>query len=1050
MKKYLLALFILFFSFQSFSQLLSWTPDFIQESSDPVVITMNANYGNQGLLNYTPTSDVYVHIGVITNLSTSSSDWRYVTSVWGTTNPAFQAVSLGNNQWSYTINGGLRTFFGITNAAETIQKIAILFRNGSGSLKQANADGNDMFVPVYDNGLYARIDNPYRQPEYSPIPEAITKTVGDNLPIVGKASQAGSTIQIYFNGNLISTATGTKDSTNATIAAFGTQTIIEKVTNGANTDNDTLSFYVASSNTIAPLPAGVTDGINYYPSTDSVTLVLYAPIKKQVMVLGDFNNWTASSPYQMNETSDGLRYWVTIKGLTSGTQYAYQYLIDNSLQVADYNSELVLDKSADPYIPAGNFPGLKAFPTQAAGTLAGVLETGQTSYTWNDNSFVKPDKRNLVIYELLVRDFIATESWTTLTDTLNYLKKLGINAIEVLPFCNFEGASSWGYNPNFFFAPDKVYGTPEALKHFIDVCHQNGMAVIMDLAMQDVFNSSPLASMYWNSSTNTPTLQNPWLDSLPTHPYNVGNQFNHSSQATIDLRNRVYAYWINNYHIDGYRFDLAGGYTQTQYSTSTSDDTWETTYDAGRVATWKSIYDELQSIKPSTYCILESFVNNAEQVIYTNYGMLTWGNGADENYAFTQASMGYYNSGADFSSGIYSSAGLTQPGMVTYQESHDETLGGDERIMFKNENYGASSGSYNVKDTSTGLARAAMTTAFWSMIPGPKMMWMFGELGYDYSPNACSNGTTTCGSTDPKPIRWDYFTQPNRLALYNVYSKLLNLRNVPAYLTTFTTGTVNKDLSGAIKWMSVNGSPLQVMVYGNFDVAQETGTISFPSTGMWYNIFTGADTAVSSASLQSVTLQPGQYYVYVNLAGALPVTLVNFSGRNDGNNNILSWQVADELNLDHYELDKSKDGQNFSYVADIKANGGPNYSYTDNSLDNSSNLVYYRLKMVDIDGNFTYSSIVLINTTIHNWNAQINPNPVNSSLKLNIQSQMNEKANLVITDLTGRQLLKQEISIESGDNTYEINKIIMFAEGTYFLSITAPGQNQCIKFIKSY
>jgi len=1046
MKKYLLSFIILFFSFQSFSQLLSWTPDFPMESSSPVTITVNANYGNKGLLNYTPTTDVYVHIGVITNKSTSPGDWLHVVTTWGVTNPAWQAAYLGNNEWSFTITGGLRTFFGLTDPTETIQKIAILFRSGNGNTVQRNADASDMYVPVYDNGLYARIDNPYRQPEYSPIPEAITKTVGDNLPIVGKASQAGSTIQIYFNGNLISTATGTKDSTNATITAFGTQTIIEKVINGANTNSDTLSFYVASSNTIAPLPTGVTDGINYYSSPDSVTLVLYAPNKKQVMVLGDFNNWTASSPYQMNETSDGLRYWVTLKGLTPGTQYAYQYLIDNSLQVADYNSELVLDKSADPYIPAGNFPGLKAFPTQAAGTLAGVLETGQTPYTWNDNSFVKPDKRNLVIYELLVRDFLATESWTTLTDTLNYLKKLGINAIEVLPFCNFEGASSWGYNPNFFFAPDKVYGTPDALKQFVDVCHQNGIAVIMDLAMQDVFSSSPLASMYWNSSTNTPTLQNPWLDSLPTHPYNVGNQFNHSSQATIDLRNRVYAYWINNYHIDGYRFDLAGGYTQTQYSLT--DDSWETTYDAGRVSTWKSIYDELQSIKPSTYCILESFVNNAEQVIYTNYGMLTWGNGADENYAFTQASMGYYNSGADFSNGIYSSAGLTQPGMVTYQESHDETLGGDERVMFKNENYGASSGSYNVKDTATALQRAAMTTAFWSMIPGPKMMWMFGELGYDYSPNACSNGATTCASIDPKPIRWDYYTQPTRLALYNVYSKLLNLRNVPAYLSTFTTGTVNKDLSGAIKWMSINGSPLQVMVYGNFDVAQETGTISFPSTGTWYNIFTGADTLVSSASLQNVTLQPGQYYVYVNLAEALPVTLVNFTGRKVNNENVLSWQVANEENLSHYELDKSTDGQNFYFVANIISNGSKNYSYTDNDV-NTAAIEYYRLKSVDIDGNFKYSNIVAISSTPGAFQMQINPNPVGKILKLNITSPLQQNGTLIITDITGRQLYKQSISIETGENTYEINQAPLFSNGTYFLSLQSREQIQSLKFIKN-
>ncbi|NIT58187.1 MAG: alpha-amylase, partial [Aliifodinibius sp.] len=75
---------------------------------------------------------------------------------------------------------------------------------------------------------------------------------------------------------------------------------------------------------------------------------------------------------------------------------------------------------------------------------------------------------------MLIRDFTATQNWKGLQDTLSYLKRLGVNAIEVMPFNNFEGYSSWGYNPNFYFAPDKVYGTETAVKQFIDACHQKG------------------------------------------------------------------------------------------------------------------------------------------------------------------------------------------------------------------------------------------------------------------------------------------------------------------------------------------------------------------------------------------------------------------------------------------------------------------------------------------------------------------------------------------------------------------------------------------------
>jgi len=149
-----LGLILVFFSlaFSGAAQLLSSLPEFILESSNSIEITADANYGNKGIKDYASTADVYVHIGCITNLSTSSTDWKYSKFTWGTTAAAAQTSYLGNNKWKFTITGGLRTFFGIRNASEKILKIAILFRSGSGSLKLANADGSDMYVPVYEAG----------------------------------------------------------------------------------------------------------------------------------------------------------------------------------------------------------------------------------------------------------------------------------------------------------------------------------------------------------------------------------------------------------------------------------------------------------------------------------------------------------------------------------------------------------------------------------------------------------------------------------------------------------------------------------------------------------------------------------------------------------------------------------------------------------------------------------------------------------------------------------------------------------------------------------
>src|SRR6185436_18836789 len=208
----------------------------------------------------------------------------------------------------------------------------------------------------------------------------------------------------------------------------------------------------------------------------SATLVLYAPNKTSVVVIGDFTNWATNCAYQMKRTPDGNYYWLTLTGLTPGTEYAYQYLIDNNIRTADPYTQKVLDPDNDQYINAVTYPNLKPYPAGATGIVS-ILQTAEPQYTWQVPSFTKPDKRNLMIYELLIRDFSAEHSYQSLIDSFRYLKNTGINAIELMPVNAFDGNESWGYNPDFYFAPDKYYGPKNKLKEFVDVCHLNGIAV---------------------------------------------------------------------------------------------------------------------------------------------------------------------------------------------------------------------------------------------------------------------------------------------------------------------------------------------------------------------------------------------------------------------------------------------------------------------------------------------------------------------------------------------------------------------------------------------
>ena len=866
MRKVFLWCIGLLFMLCSDAQLLTWTPSFPVENDagTSVVINMDASKGNRGLFEYAMTNDVYVHTGVITNKSTGSSDWKYVkfSQNFNQPNAALNAAYLGNSQWRFTITGSLRSYYGITDATEHIQKIAILFRNGNGSKKQANTDGSDMYIPVYSSALAIRITEPPIQPTYKPSPEPIQKLSGDNINIAVVANKS-ATLKIFVNGTLIRTNTNsTGIAANHTLTQTGNTRIIAEADDGTMISRDTVDFFVAAGVNIAPLPAGVKQGINYEPGNTAATLVLYAPLKNRVSIIGDIpgSNWTEQPQYQMNKTADGKYWWLRISGLTPGTEYSYQYLVDGTLKIADPYAEKILDpyNNNDSYISSATYPGLKPYPTGLTTGIVSILQTASPAYNWKVQNFNRPDKRNLIIYELLLRDFVEAHDWKTLTDTLNYLKNLGINAIELMPFNEFEGNNSWGYNPDFYFAPDKYYGPKNTLKQFIDSCHSKGIAVIMDIALNHSFGLSPMVQLYFDNANNRPAVNNLWFNPVTKHAFNVGYDMNHESLDTRYFTSRVVEHWLKEYKIDGFRFDLSKGFTQTATCDVNGGNCnvngWSN-YDASRVAIWKRYFDTVQTKSADAYVILEHFAVNTEEKELSDYGMLLWGN---HNHNFSQATMGYAQDW-NFEGGIFTQRGWQKPHLITYMESHDE-----ERIMYKNLQFGNSSGSYNVKDLNTALRRTEMSTAFLLSIPGPKMIWQFGELGYDYSINHCPNGTVSDNCRlEPKPIRWDYLQNTPRKRLYDIYSSLLKLRAHAAYNAAFMSEKITYSLNNAIKWIKITTDTSNLLLVGNFGLTAADATVTFQNAGTWYN-YLDASTFTATGSAQTISLQPGQYHLYLN------------------------------------------------------------------------------------------------------------------------------------------------------------------------------------------
>ncbi|MCW3082210.1 alpha-amylase family glycosyl hydrolase [Segetibacter sp.] len=1034
------------------AQLLAWAPQFPSDQSS-VTITVDATKGNKGLLSYTGT--VYIHFGVITSASTSSADWKYVSTSWGSTT-APTATPAESNKWSFTINNP-RAYFGVP-AGETILKIVLLFRDASGSRVQRNADGSDMYVPIYPAGARkVQFTQPFIVPTYSLAHEDIKAGLGVSVPVTAVAADNDGILNLYFNGTKISgPVTGNTTITGSAAASVkGSQEFIAEYITGGTSYYDTLNYYITPDITVAALPAGVKEGINYDANCSSATLVLFAPNKNNVVVVGDFpgSDWTPKAQFQMNKTPDGNYYWITLTGLVSGTEYAFNYRVDDSIYVADPYTEKVLDPYNDPYISTATYPNLKPYPynhnvSVAKNGIMSVLQTCPPPYNWQVTNFTKPDKQNLVAYELLVRDFGDARNYQMLIDTISYFKRLGINAIELMPVNEFSGNDSWGYNPTFYFALDKAYGTKNKFKEFIDLCHKNGIAVILDVVYNHMdASATPQGKLYWENGR--PAANSPWFNQTAPHPYSVFEDLNHSSTATQYLVERSLDYWLSEYKIDGYRLDLGKGFTQTVSNGTTVEN-----YDSGRVANLKRYYNSVVTKNPNTYMIIEFLgQQRQEEQEYANHGFLLWGN---NNPAYNQATMGYKEN-SNFSKIIYNSSeqAFSTPAEMGYMESHDE-----ERLMVKNLAFGNSSGGYSVKDLATALERQAAAAALFFTIPGPKLIWQFGERGYDISIDA--NG----GRVSAKPPHWEYMQDPNRLKLFDAYSTLIRLRlQNPSVFNSAAFSYDFNDNNGNFKRFQIADSDpngMKVTVVANFDVVPQTRTVTFQTTGTWYTFLgngtgaglngaTGTIANISSAT-QTITLQPGEYHVYLDRQVVLPLNLMSFSGRRTTSNISLGWLTSNEVNVKHFVVERSMNGIEFNSIATVTRNSPESrlaYTYVDNDpiAVRSDKKIYYRLKLTDKDGSYSYSSIVVVNSSVAGSNFTLFPNPVTGSqVYVLLDEAVSSLVQLRIEDISGRLIRKYTLPVVNGRSTTPIS-VNNLSSGTYVLRMQADKKSFVQKLI---
>ncbi|MDX2301681.1 MAG: alpha-amylase family glycosyl hydrolase [Microscillaceae bacterium] len=895
---------------------VSTVPAFPTADMTGVKIIYDATQGTSALQGVT---SVHLHTGVILSGPTGTG-WTNVVTEWGNPNSLGQMTKVAGeaNKWEFTFPGTIRQFYNV--AANTpIYRLGLVFRESgpcggfggnSNACKEGKTSANqDIFVDLFQGGLQLTFTEP--------------TTSGF---LVGNGDQVNISVETSETANITFSVNGVNEPTVMNTTSASTQVavsedfykVIVTASNGSQTVKDSVSFLKRIDPVIEDLPSGIIAGINEIDD-NTITLALEAPNKKFVYVVGDFNNWELNTDYQFKKSNDGNFHWFTLTGLEAGKEYAFQYLVydeeEDIVRVTDPYAEKVLFDSDNDARVANNYPNLKPYPTGKTVGPVGILQTAQAPFNFSD--FTRPAKEELIIYELLVRDFDTPKNFQAVIDRLDYLQDLGVNAIELMPVMEFNGNESWGYNPIFFCAVDKSYGTENDLKELIEACHQRGIAVILDMVLNHAEFECPLVKMYAEGFSAAP--DNPWFNQQATHPFSVFYDFNHESQFTKDFIDRVNAYWLTEYKFDGFRFDLSKGFTQnTNCGASNSNVGCWNSYDASRVAILKRMADAIWAVDPNAYVILEHLGVDQEEIELANYrigegkGMMPWG---IMHQAYKQNSLGFsqdsdlsriYAKNRTFGAQTYQSNNL-----IGYMESHDE-----ERLMYENLQFGNSMNNYNVRNLNTGLKRIAAVASFFFTVPGPKMLWQFGELGYDISINEG-------GRLGEKPIRWDYLQNPQRKQLYDVFSALIALRKSSEVFekgqVTFSGGTnLLKQLT--IRPIAPTNNPtnadqLSAVIVGNFDVTTNSLNANFPHTGTWYDYFEGNQDAPLEVTNQntSLNLAPGEFKVFVNfplpnpnLVLALEDELVKQAFSlvgNPGSHLKVTWEGTKFQNIDFKLLD---------------------------------------------------------------------------------------------------------------------------------------------------
>jgi 1,4-alpha-glucan branching enzyme len=444
----------------------------------------------------------------------------------------------------------------------------------------------------------------------------------------------------------------------------------------------------------------------------------------------------------------------------------------------------------------------------------------------------------------------------------------------------------------------------------------------------------------WSNGT---TAENPYVNQQAMHSYNVGadlNHFNEPNNLTNTYSVRTIQHWIKEYKIDGYRWDLTKGFTN-QCPPGPNQETCTNGYRSDRVAKMNYYADQQWAADPLSLVVFEHLGNGGsyqEELEWSNYrrsgdvgGIMQWRKMTDP-YANLLKGQSVNLSGVSDPTDRF----------IGYAESHDE-----ERVVFK---------AFNEAGQTQGnlpkiLQRLPAMGAVLFLVPGPKMLWHFGELGWNTSLFTCSNGTVQfndgCKLDTKAQPQWtgNWMGDAARKNVYDTWARLINLKKTE---NVFENGQLawNFNTMGQPRldvFTSTTATPALSYAFVLTNFSDNTINVAggFPFVGTWTNLMDDTTFQVS-ANNQNVTIEPGGFRVFGNAQSTLNVS--NFS--NDLKLALYPNPVSNSFRINR-ELSSLKI---FSTTGQLvksfeKSNGEADYNVGD--LQNG----IYFVKAIDANGN---------------------------------------------------------------------------------------------------